>query len=841
MSEIRSAAQPSHASQARFDEGLAAHQQGRLQDAERLYREALEFDPRCFDAIHYLGVIALQTGRPERAAELISQAIALDGGVAAAHSHLGLAQNALRRHEEALSSFDKAIALKGDYVEAYSNRGNALQDLSRLDEALASYDLALKFNPSFPDALANRGNVLQRLGRFAEAIASYDAALALDPSRADMLANRGAACRAIDDHAGALASYDAMIALEPQRVEAWFRRANALMKLKRLDEALASYDRAIALQPDSFENYNNRGNVLLELGRFREAVESYDHAIALRAESAEAHYNRAKALQESRDLNAAVLSYRKAIELDPELAPALSNLGNVLNDVQGAEEAIASYEKALALKPDFAPAHNNLGNVLDSLLRLDEALAHFDRALELQPDFPDAAANKGMCLLRQGRFDPGFRLFEQRKNRDEYVQWRAARSYPQKVWTGEEDIAGKTLFVYWEQGLGDTIMFSRLLPLAERLGARVVVSAQNKLHRLLKTLGPSIELIGEAETAQRFDFHCSLVSMALAFALRPETIPAETPYLRAEPWRVELWRRRIGAEGFRIGIAWQGNRTGRIDLGRSFEPREFAPLARIPGVRLIRLQKYDDADKLGELPADVGIESLGDEFDSGPDAFLDSAAVMENLDLVVSSDSAIVHLAGALARPVWTALKFAPDWRWLLNRDDSPWYPTMRLFRQKRPGDWAGVFHDVAAALPALIAAKQAPARTHEDVAPRAPVSWGELIDKITILEIKSERLTSESARVNVHKELALLSEIAGRKISGDVAARKAELRAINADLWEIEDRIREMEARQEFDADFIALARSVYRRNDARARVKRALNDLLASEIVEEKSYASY
>jgi hypothetical protein len=350
-------------------------------------------------------------------------------------------------------------------------------------------------------------------------------------------------------------------------------------------------------------------------------------------------------------------------------------------------------------------------------------------------------------------------------------------------------------------------------------------------------LAAGIEIVDPADPPRGCDLRIPLLSLPLALGTTRETIPAGVPYLRAEESRVDRWRRRLAGDGLRVGVCWQGNRSP-IDRGRSFPLVELSALSRVPGVRLISLQKGEGLAQLAGLPDGLSVETLGDDFDAGPDAFLDSAGAMTLCDLVVTSDTAIAHLAGALGITTWVALKAVPDWRWLLERSDSPWYPTLRLFRQTSRGEWGPVFQAIAAELERLVAAKSARTDT-----PRVPVSWGEVIDKITILEIKAERLKDERARANVARELALLGAVAGPQLaaSSDLAARKTALRAINEALWDVEDALRRLEAAGQFGDEFVALARSVYRQNDERAAVKRQINRLLASEIVEEKSYEPY
>ena len=467
-------------------------------------------------------------------------------------------------------------------------------------------------------------------------------------------------------------------------------------------------------------------------------------------------------------------------------------------------------------------------------------MASYDQALAIKPDLAEAGCNKGLSLLMAGRFDPGWRLYENRKKLGGWIDYSATRSYPKPLLSGGETLAGTTVFVYWEQGLGDTIQFCRLAKLAEQRGANVVFSVQNRLRRLLQTLSPTIKLIGEKQAPSEFDYHCPLLSLPLAFGITVTDIRGEAPYLRAEPERVRKWRDKLGCKGFKIGVAWQGSRAGNV-LGRSFALAEFLGASQIPNVRLISLQKNDGAEQSRNLPPGMSVETLGDDYDADDDdAFLDTAAVMENLDLIIGCDTSVTHLAGALARPVWVALKHVPDWRWMLDRTDSPWYPTMRLFRQRVRGDWRGVFAAMelelraSASFPRTAPAAEAP----RIPTPRAPLSWGELIDKITILEIKVVKLPDAAARANTQKELSLLLDIAEPQIMSKAMEYKKSLKKVNESLWDVEEELRAKERASEFDEEFIGLARSVYQRNDKRALIKRQINALLVSELVEEKSY---
>jgi tetratricopeptide (TPR) repeat protein len=371
------------------------------------------------------------------------------------------------------------------------------------------------------------------------------------------------------------------------------------------------------------------------------------------------------------------------LALDPSSATAHNNRGTALALLDRLEEGLASMDRAIALEPKLAQAHINRGNFLTDLKRYDEALASFECALRIDPQAADAHFGRSLVLLVRGQFAQAWPSYEWRKRR---VMEEAFHAMGRPAWTGKEDIAGKTLFIEAEQGLGDTIQFCRYAPMVANLGARVVLVAQASLAGLLKNLDPRIQILPVPELPAQFDYHIALLSLPLAFGTDVDTIPATDSYLRAEPERDTQMRARIGGHGFKIGICWQGS---YIAGARSFPLRLLEEIARLPGVRLISLQKGDGIEQLNTLPAGMKVEQLGGTF---PEDFADTAAAIEAMDLVISCDTSVAHLSGALGKQTWVALRYAPDWRWLLDRKDSPWYPGMHLFRQSAPGDWAGIF-----------------------------------------------------------------------------------------------------------------------------------------------------
>jgi Tfp pilus assembly protein PilF len=465
-----------------------------------------------------------------------------------------------------------------------------------------------------------------------------------------------------------------------------------LANLNRIDDALAAFENAVAVKPDYAEAHNNRALILNGLMRFDDALTSFDTAIALKPDNATAHNNRGTALQDLGRLDEALASFEKAIALKPDYAQAYYNSGIVLQDLQRLDAALLSLDRAIALWPDYVQAHHNRGAVLQDQRRLDEAIAAYDKALAFMPGYAEAYANQSYCYLQKGQFEQGWRLHEWRKRLETPV---GNRSFAQPLWLGGEDISNKTVFVHSEQGLGDTIQFCRYAKVLKARGASVVMSVQEPLYRLLQHMESGVQIIGDAQVPAAFDLHCPLLSLPLTLGTRLETVPSEQRYIFADTQLREAWQARLPPPTKpRIGLVWSGSSKHKNDSLRSIDLSALVPLLS-PAAHWISLQnepRPGDAVVLEELRQVV---SYGDALKD----FADTAAVIDLLDLVITVDTSVAHLAGAMGRPVWILLPFNSDWRWLLDRDDSPWYPSARLFRQQQFGSWASVFTSLHAAL----------------------------------------------------------------------------------------------------------------------------------------------
>ena len=681
------------------DAARTFYELGNLAEAKNLYAGVLAQDPNYFDALNMSGIIALRSRRYAEAVVFFEKAIRINNQDASLYLNLANGLKQVQRIDDALASYDKAIDIKPDYAIAFNNRGNTLKDLKRFEEALTSYDKAIISKPDYANAFNNRGVTFQQLNRPEEALASYKNAITIQTDYAEAFFNRGVTLQELNRLEEAVTAYENAIAIKANYAEAFNNHGNTLKDLKRFEEALKSYENAIACKMDYAEAFYNSGVTLQELKRFETALLRYENAIALKPDYANAFNNRGVILQELKRRNEAFACYEKAITIKADYAEAFYNRGVTLNELKRSNDALASYEKAIAIKADYAEAFNNRGVIQQDLKQLDEALVSYKKAISLKTDYADAHTNQSLLLLLTGDFQNGWKKNEWRKCKEEP---HGNRQFNKPLWLGGEKISGKTLLVYWEQGLGDTIQFCRYIPLLAQLGIKTLFAPQKSLTKLLSTLEGAFSIVDVENVSFNFDYNCPLLSLPLAFNTYLDTIPNHFPYLAADRELVSKWKGKIGEGRFKIGICWQGS-TGRIDDGRSIPLMRFQALSHISEVRLISLHKGEGETQLHELPDNMIVETLGGDFDNGPDAFLDTAAVIKCCDLVITSDTAVAHLAGALGVNTWIALKYVPDWRWMLDRDDNPWYPTMRLFRQEHPGDWEGVFERIRTALIAEI------------------------------------------------------------------------------------------------------------------------------------------
>ncbi len=561
---------------------------------------------------------------------------------------------------KAIELISQAVGIYQDVPEAYTNLGIACMEAKKPEQAVAHFDQAIALEPGNPELHFAKGNALMALQRVAEAVACFSQTLTLQPGHVAALINRGYALATLQRQTEAIADYDRAIALQPKRVTAWTGKADALMALKRYDQALAQYDWALSLQSDQFQTWTHRGNALLKLKRPLEAITSHE----------------------------------RALKLAPQNPVVLTNLAGALREAERWEEALARCDQALAIDPQLAGAHMNRGSVLMDMGRLGPAREAFVQVIALQPHNADAHWGQGWCDMLMGDWDRGLPQLEWRWQKESFTS--KPRSFTQPMWLGDADLNGRTILLHAEQGLGDTIQFCRYAPLLIEQGARVLLEVQPTLKTLMGTLHPAIQVLGRDEgPLPAFDFHCPLMSLPLAFKTTPDTVPASAPYLRAAPEQVQKWAQRLGPRTQpRIGLVWSGNAAHSNDHNRSI------PLATVMAAlpkgenspQYVCLQKDIRDSDLATLKAHPNITLLTDALQTMDG----TAALIELMEQVISVDTSIAHLAGALGKPTSILLSKMPDWRWLMGRDDSPWYGAARLYRQTIWGQWTEPLQQVA-------------------------------------------------------------------------------------------------------------------------------------------------
>jgi len=633
------------------------HRGGQTEAAQKLYEQALSQDPRHPDALNLLGLLLCQTGQHVRAVELLRQAIANNSTQASYFANLGEAHRGLGQRIEAIECYQEAVRLAPQAFEFHNNLATLLQNAGRVDEAIASYQRALAIQPQYAEGHFNLGSALQRQGKLHEAATCYQRAIQLQPNHVRALNNLGGICN-----------------LEGS-----------------LSDAETYYRRALAIEPTSSGLYFNLGNVNQALGRPERAIECFRQAVKCDPENIDALSNLGSMLQRQRQLDESLDCLERAVRLRPQLAIAHCNLGVTYQDLARLEEAQRAFERAVELEPKHVEFIYNLGTVLRDRGDVAGAIARFDEALRIEPSHGQALCARGTALLSRGDFLSGWADYEHRVRCPQYD----TLTFPQPLWDGSP-LADRVLLIHCEQGLGDTIQFIRYANMVAEQGGQPIIAIQPALLPLLEQ-SSFANLVSKAGTLPPFDVHVPLMSLPHIFRTEIDTVPNDVPYLSADPMRVARWRDELAKyPGVKVGIAWQGRPDYRADRLRSFPLTTFAPLAKVPGVRLFSLQKGTGSEQVAALDGAFEVIDLASSLDKEGGAFMDTAAAMQHLDVVIAPDTALVHLAGALGVRVWLPMSHTPDWRWMFDRHDSPWYPTMQIFRQTTLGNWSDVIERMA-------------------------------------------------------------------------------------------------------------------------------------------------
>jgi tetratricopeptide (TPR) repeat protein len=573
---------------------------------------------------------------------------------------LGLSGQSRREYDLSISCFEEMIRLYPEKALGYFSLANVYYELRKLDQAAEKYHQAAQRDSADDHIFNNWGIVLREKGSFEEAVSCFQKAIHLNPDNANAYHNLG----------------------------------NTLDDLGKVEGSIRCYQKALQINPSNVIHYKCLGNALRETGQLDESLEILSQALDRFPDDPEAYFNLGAALKAKGRLDEAVECYRKAIDLNPYLPQAFYNLGNVFKEKGQIEEAVEQFQKALELDPNFAETYNNLGMIYKETGELGKALLMFQKAWEVKPGFAEAKWNMGLACLLGGNFLEGWEGYEWRWEKGDYKKYK--RPFSKPLWNGE-DISRKTILLHAEQGYGDTLQFIRYVPLVAERSGRVWVECPRDLVNLLGDLVGGKQVITRGDPLPEFDFHCPLMTLPKVFGTTLDSIPSKNPYLKADPDLKRSWQERINSDplNFKIGLVWSGNPEHLNDRNRSCSFETLSPLFQIQKVQIFSLQKGEGSEEAKHCAGNWGLVDFTDRIHN----FSDTAALIENLDLVISVDTAVAHLAGALGKRVWLLLPFSPDWRWLLGRDDSPWYPTMGLYRQTEPGNWREVIQRVVADL----------------------------------------------------------------------------------------------------------------------------------------------
>lgn len=684
------------------------------------------------DMLRRLALVALRSADAATAIRLMEKAVLIRPEDAEYHNVLGNAYRQAQELQRALGCFQRAAELAANCAEAHNNWGACLLELGDTEGAVARFEQSLALDPYLPAALYNLGNARQIEGRIEDAIACYHQVLWYEPDHADAHANLGAALHQQHKNSEAAEHYRRSLELHPGSAEAHNNLGALFHERKDIGRAIECYRRALALDDHYLSAWANLGDALVAQGDFAEAAAAYLRALEIHPQAHDVRSKLSGVFQQLNQLDDAEECCRKLIEFIPESPEAWNNLGVVLQLREKTPEAVDCYERALQfsaanadtqanlaaalrvlgkferarncyerairLQPDSSRAHIGLADVLLDERQLTDARHHYGLAVHFDPENADVQLHCALSRLRMGDFPPGWRGFEWRWKSSSFPRAPETLSIPR--WKGEP-LAGQTIVIHAEQGLGDTIQFVRYLPQIQERGGKVVFCCAKELVPLLQHVAGVDQFALTGQSLPTFDYYAPLLSLPAIFGTTVETIPAPIPYLFADATLIASWSTRLAQlRGIKVGICYRGNPQHRRDRFRSI-PREYFEELMQDGVSGVNLQR-EVSSQTANLSQASGIINLADELDAQAGSFMDTAAVMKSLDLVITCDTSLAHLAGALGVPVWLALDFGADWRWLLDRDDSPWYPTMRLFRQTAPGDWGGVFQKIKKALRAL-------------------------------------------------------------------------------------------------------------------------------------------
>lgn len=715
-----------------LNQALLHHQKGNFQEAQALYGKILQQNPNNDSALYFLGVMMQQLGHFDNAVSYIEKAAEFNP-MPDYYKDLGNILFDINKTEEAIKYYSKFIALNPDDLDILYNLGILYYKIKDFNKAINCFEKVLSLNINDIEACNNLVNVLFDLGtllvnkkNLSEAILCYKKAVELQPDNAEAHYNLASAFREKELYTEAIKYYKKALEIKPDFIDAYNNLGLALIKNNETEKAIKYYKKALEIKPDFIDAYNNLGVALDENGETEEAVFYFKKTLEFDKSHIEALNNLGKALFDMAEFEQSIECYRKLLEIKPDYAEAHNNFGVVLNEIDYTDEAVKyfkkaleikpdylevylnlgkafynkgdvkeslkCYEKALEIKPDYAEAYNNLGTLLKENNEPEEAVKYYQKALEIKPAYADAMFGMSVMYLITGDFEKGWEYYEYRFQMSNKQRTKVP-AFPMPKWNGSS-LENKAIYVYYEQGLGDTLHFARYLPVLADMGAKVIFKPHAGLEELLRNSSLKAEIINNSnpDNIIKFDEHIPLLSIPRVLKANFDNIPAKTGYLKANPVKIAYYKEKyFNNNFFKVGIFWQGRKQHKNDRNRSTLLKYFYKLSQLENIKIYSFQKGYGVEQLDNLPDDIKIVNLGETFND----FSDTAAAMENLDLFITIDTSVAHLAAALGKKTWILLPFVAEWRWLTDKDESYWYESAKLFRQKEPGNWEELFERV--------------------------------------------------------------------------------------------------------------------------------------------------
>ena len=669
-----------------FNSALECHKAGNFHGAISEYKAIHEKWPNHFDTVQLLGVALAQIGDFSSALQYFDEALLINAESYAVFNNKGNALKAIGKTDAAINCYQSAIALNSNYYEARFNLATLFLEIKNYGEARDQLLKCIELRKNSSRSFYALGVAYSGLKQNENAIKLFGQCLETDNRYTDAYVARGLELIKSKKHEEAIIDLEFALKLNPKNADALLNIGDAHQQINKINDALNYYQKCLAVDPKQYYAFHNMGELYLKRGNYNNAIEMFESALLINPNHHISINSIGSALLSLEKPSDALLKFENALNINPDYTPAINNTGLALMRLEKYSMAAECFKKVINRDPQLADAHNNYGILLQENGEFKKALDCYDNAIKINPNQPEYNWNKSILLLLIGDYSNGWNLYEWRcKN---IKTGLTPRPFKEPLWLGFENISGTTILLHAEQGLGDTIHFCRYVGMVKGFGARVILEVQRPLIPLLRSLKGIDSIVAHGDEIPHFDYHIPLLSLPLAFKTTAESIPIPIPYLYTEKSRVSKWKSYLGDRGFKIAVCWKGS-----NIGRSFSPTYLEKISKIKNVRLISVQKLDNCE-LDECK-NINIEFLPENFDPPNESFLDTAAVMQCCDLVITCDTSIGHIAGALGLKTWIALKFVPDMRWMLGRNDSPWYPSVRLFRQSSIGDWNSVFTEI--------------------------------------------------------------------------------------------------------------------------------------------------